>query len=108
MKTRVSAPVQAAAARPQSLQRVADHRPQAIAQRKLQDLAANAPQTQQLKTLQRMLDSSAVAQRAGAEEELPAQGKFAVAQRVEEEEPMQHKSAVTQRAGAEEELPAQG
>jgi hypothetical protein len=56
--------------------KLTDNRPEAVAQRKLQEIANNSPQVKQLKAYQQMADSrSAVAQRLGIEGEEPLQAK---------------------------------
>jgi hypothetical protein len=77
----------------------------ALAQR----LEASPRLTAQRRSMDALFGSTA--QRAGPEEELPAQGRFATAQLAgpEDELPMQGRFATAQRAGGiEEELPAQG
>jgi hypothetical protein len=83
--------------------RVTDNRPEAITQRKLQDLANTNAQSAQLKLLP-------IQKQSDLEEEKPVQGKFETAQRAasEDEELLQGKFETVQRVDLEEEKPIQG
>lgn len=69
---------------------LSDLRPQATAQRQLQDTANNSPQSHQLNTFQQMAQNSARATQLKA---MSAMMNAPAVQRVEEEEPLQAKSA---------------
>ncbi|WP_234030544.1 DUF4157 domain-containing protein [Undibacterium sp. 14-3-2] len=69
---------------------LSDLRPQATAQRQLQDTANNSPQSHQLNTFQQMAQNSARSTQLKA---MSAMMNAPAVQRVEEEEPLQAKSA---------------
>lgn len=82
----------------------ADNRPEAIAQRKLQEMASNSLQVKQFKVYQAMVDNfiaQAIERKENLEEET-LQGKFETIKQVEEEELLQAKFATAKR---EEEKP---
>ena len=84
---------------------LSDSRSASAAQRRAQDYANRSQASAQLKLIQAKMETKAdIAQRV--EEEEPLQGKFDTAQRVEEEEPLQGKFDTAQRV--EEEEPLQG
>lgn len=88
-----------------SAKQVLDARDSQSMQRKAQDTASHSSAVSQLKLLQAKMAAKAdVAQRV--EDEEPVQAKFDAVQRVEEEEPIQGKFAVAQRV--EDEEPVQG
>jgi hypothetical protein len=92
-----------------ALVQLADDRPEAISQRKFQEMADNSQQVKQLKVMHEMTNNH-VTQRMGPEEEEPLQGKFTTIQKVEpeEEEPLQGKFTMVQKKEPEEEELLQG
>ena len=70
--------------------RLIDHRPQAIAQRQLQDIGNNSPQARQLKTYGQMMQNSPRAMQLKA---LQAMMQKPLVQRAEDDEALQTKSA---------------